>query len=338
MRRVRSTIGHGPDQGHICVVNRVGQCQPRRMQSPLHPDRLYVTDGGLETSLIFHQGLELREFAAFDLLTGPEGHDALRSYFAPYVAVARDRGLGMVVDTATWRANPDWGAVLGYSPWALAELNGRAVDLAREVAADLGGLPTVVDGVVGPRGDGYVVENAMSADEAADYHAVQVGTFAKDGVDLVSAITMNYVEEAMGVARAARAAGVPAVISFTVETDGRLPTGQALHEAIAQVDADAGPGEGPAYFMVNCAHPTHFDSALEVDGAWRERIGGLRANASRMSHAELDVAEDLDDGDPAELGEQHRALRDQLPGLRVIGGCCGTDDRHVAAIADAWQR
>ncbi len=308
------------------------------MQSPLVPDTLYVTDGGLETSLIYHQGLDLREFAAFDLLAGPDGHDALARYFAPYVALARDRGLGMVVDTATWRANPDWAAVLGYSPWALAELNGRAVDLAREIAAGLDGLPAVVDGVVGPRGDGYVVENAMSADEAADYHAVQIGTFAKDGVDLVSAITMNYVEEAMGVARAAQAAGVPAVISFTVETDGRLPTGQALHEAVDQVDADAGQDGRPAYFMVNCAHPTHFESALDVDGAWLERIGGIRANASRMSHAELDVAEDLDDGDPAELGEQHRALRDRLPGLRVVGGCCGTDDRHVAAVADAWLR
>ena len=178
----------------------------------------------------------------------------------------------------------------------------------------------------------------MSADEAADYHAVQIGTFAKDGVDLVSAITMNYVEEAMGVARAAQAAGVPAVISFTVETDGRLPTGQALHEAIEQVDADAGPGEGRRTSWSTARTRRTSSSALDVEGAWRERIGGLRANASRMSHAELDAAEDLDDGDPAELGEQHRDLRDRLPGLRVVGGCCGTDDRHVAAIADAWLR
>jgi S-methylmethionine-dependent homocysteine/selenocysteine methylase len=305
------------------------------VQSPLEPGRLYLTDGGLETSLIFHQGLELREFAAFDLLCGPDGHDALATYFAPYVAAARERGLGMVVDTATWRANPDWAAALGFSSWALAELNGRAVDLAREVASGLDGLPAVVDGVVGPRGDGYVVENAMSSEQAADYHAAQIAVLARDGVDLVSAITMNYAEEGVGVATAAAAAGVPTVISFTVETDGRLPTGQPLHEAVEQVDAETS-GHAPAYFMVNCAHPTHFAQALEVDGPWRQRIGGLRANASRMSHAELDAAEELDDGDPAELGEQHAALRDLLPGVQVLGGCCGTDARHVAAVVDAW--
>ncbi len=306
------------------------------MVFPLEPDRLYVTDGGLETSLIHKQGLELREFAAFELLCGPDGHDELARYFAPYVALARERSLGMVVDTATWRANPDWASTLGYSTWALAELNGRAVDLAREVAAGLDGLPAVVDGVVGPRGDGYVVDDAMSPEEAADYHAAQVAVLARDGVDLVSAITMNYVEEGVGVALAAAAAGVPAVISFTVETDGRLPTGQTLHAAVEQVDAAT--GSSPAYFMVNCAHPTHFARALDAGGPWRERIGGLRANASRMSHAELDASEDLDDGDPSELGALHRDLRTRLPGVQVLGGCCGTDERHVTAIADAWLR
>ena len=306
------------------------------MQSPLEPGRLYVTDGGLETSLIYHQGLDLPEFAAFDLLKGPEGHDALRDYFAPYVALARERGVGMVVDTATWRASPDWATAIGYSAWALAELNRRAVALAREVADDLDGLPAVIDGVVGPRGDGYVVDRAMSVDEAAAYHATQVGTLAASGVDFISAITMTYVEEGIGIARAGAAAGLPVVVSFTVETDGRLPTGQPLHEAVEQVDAETGDDSRPAYYMVNCAHPTHFAQALDVDGAWRERIGGLRANASRMSHAELDAAEQLDDGDPVELGREHGDLRDRLPGVRVLGGCCGTDQRHVAAVVDSW--
>ena len=192
-----------------------------------------------------------------------------------------------------------------------------------------------LDGVVGPRGDGYVVGTTMSATEAASYHALQARAFADAGADMVTAVTMTYVDEAIGVARAASAAGLPAVISFTVETDGRLPSGQALGEAIAAVDAAT---EGAvAYFMVNCAHPTHFDSTLEAGGAWVERIGGVRANASTMSHAELDESTELDRGDPAQLAAEHQRLQGLLPGLTVVGGCCGTDHEHVGAIASALR-
>jgi homocysteine S-methyltransferase len=130
-------------------------------------------------------------------------------------------------------------------------------------------------------------------------------------------------------------ADIPAAVSFTVETDGRLPTGQPLHEAIDQVDAET--SSGAAYFMVNCAHPTHFADALEYDGAWRQRLVGLRANASSKSHAELDESTELDEGDPQDLGARHAALRDRLPNVTVLGGCCGTDARHVAAICAAWS-
>jgi homocysteine S-methyltransferase len=297
---------------------------------------LFITDGGLETTLIFHQGLELPEFAAFVLLESEEGREALRRYFEPYMAIARERGAGMVLDTATWRANPDWGSKLGYSKDALADVNRRAVEFARELAAAEPAVPVVLDGVVGPRGDGYVVGETMAADEAEAYHRDQIAAFAEAGADMVSAITMTYAEEAAGIARAARAAGLPAAISFTVETDGRLPSGQPLREAIEQVDAET--DGAPAYFMVNCAHPTHFESVLEEDGGWRERIAGIRANASRMSHEELDAAEELDAGDPEELAEQYRSLGARLPNLTVLGGCCGTDDRHIAQIAEAWVR
>ena len=306
------------------------------MLPQLSGDRLYITDGGLETTHIFQEGLELPYFAAFDLLKDPEGVEALRRYYAPYVAVARDSGLGVVLDTPTWRASLDWGERLGYSPAELADANRGAVELIREIAAAEPGAPTVLNGVVGPRGDGYVVGESMTADEAADYHGEQIGAFAGAGVDMVSAITMTYVEEAIGIARAARDAGLPSVISFTVETDGRLPSGQPLRDAIEQVDAET--DGAPAYFMINCAHPTHFAAVLDEDGAWRERIGGIRANASRMSHAELDEAEELDAGDPAELGAEHGALRSHLPGVCVLGGCCGTDVRHVAEVAAAWSR
>jgi homocysteine S-methyltransferase len=174
----------------------------------------------------------------------------------------------------------------------------------------------------------------MTAEEAERYHSAQVRTFSETAADMVSALTMTYVEEAVGIARAARAAGMPAAISFTVETDARLPSGQALGEAIEQADAET--DGGVAYFMINCAHPTHFADVLEADEPWADRIRGLRANASAKSHAELDEAEELDEGDPVELGAQYRALRPRLRNLNVVGGCCGTDHRHIAEICRAW--
>jgi S-methylmethionine-dependent homocysteine/selenocysteine methylase len=301
------------------------------MLPQLSGDRLFLTDGGLETTLIFHLGLELPDFAAFDLLRDDTGAEALRRYYESYIAIAREHGAGIVLDTATWRASRDWGERLGYSPEELAEANRRAVALIEELRILNPDVPAVLDGVIGPRGDGYVVGETMTAEEAEAYHSEQIGTFAGTAADMVSAITMTYADEAVGIARAAQAAGLPAAISFTVETDGRLPSGQPLGAAIEQVDAET--DSAPAYFMINCAHPTHFEAALE--GPWLERVRGIRANASRMSHEELDASEELDEGDPDELAEQYRALRDRLPNATVLGGCCGTDDRHVAAIAAA---
>jgi S-methylmethionine-dependent homocysteine/selenocysteine methylase len=310
----------------------------RRERLPqLDGDGLFVTDGGLETELVFHDGIDLPCFAAFPLLGKPDTRARLRRYYDGYLDIAREHDAGFVVETPTWRANPDWAGQLGYSLDQLDDANRAAVALAEEVraAATADGITAVVSGCVGPRGDGYDPGNVMSPEEAERYHAVQIGTFASTTADQVTAITMTNAEEAIGVVRAASAAGIPAAISFTVETDGRLPTGQTLREAIEQVDAAT--DAGAAYFTVNCAHPTHFSSALEGDGAWRQRLVGLRANSSAKSHAELDEATELDEGDPMELGAQHAALRDQLPAVRVLGGCCGTDARHVAAIVSAWR-
>jgi homocysteine S-methyltransferase len=280
--------------------------------------------------------VELPCFAAFDLLKDRAGREELRAYFEPYVALARERSVGMVLDTVTWRASPDWAQRLGYSPEQLDEANRAAVALAEEIRAAGEGERTaiVINGVVGPRGDGYHPAELMSAPDAEAYHARQIATFAHSAADMVSAITMTHAEEAIGIVRAARAVGLPVAISFTVETDGRLPDGQPLKDAIEQVDTDT--GGAAAYFMVNCAHPTHFAGVLDEPGAWRERIAGLRANASAKSHAELDEADELDEGDPVGLGAQHRALRHRLPALAVLGGCCGTDQRHVDALCDVW--
>jgi S-methylmethionine-dependent homocysteine/selenocysteine methylase len=173
----------------------------------------------------------------------------------------------------------------------------------------------------------------MPVDAAQTYHAEQVAVLADAGCDLVSAITMTNVPEAVGVARAAMECGVPSVISFTVETDGRLPSGDTLEHAITAVDALT--ASAPVYYMINCAHPTHFEHVLGDGAPWVRRIRGLRANASRQSHAELNESPTLDIGDPVELGQQYAALKRRLPQLCVLGGCCGTDDRHVEQIAAA---
>jgi len=296
----------------------------------------FLTDGGLETTLIFHEGHDLPHFAAYDVLTRDGGEEALRHYFEPYVRIARDRGLGIILETATWRANSDWAERLGHSPGRLAELNRRAVQLLEERRDEYetDATPIVISGCIGPRGDGYVVGGTMTAEEAEAYHAPQIATFAGTAADLVTALTMTYADEAVGIVRAARAAGVPVVISFTVETDGRLPSGHALRDAIEDVDS-ATDGYA-AYFMLNCAHPSHFDAVLEPGSAWTDRILALRANASRLSHAELDEAEELDTGNPEELALEYVALRESLPRLTVLGGCCGTDHRHVEAMCQAW--
>ncbi|MGD9996346.1 MAG: homocysteine S-methyltransferase family protein [Ilumatobacteraceae bacterium] len=294
--------------------------------------RPFISDGGLETSLVFQSGIDLAHFAAFPLLDDKAGRGALAAYYDPYLSIAERLGVGVVLDTPTWRASLDWGARLDYDDVRLGTINREAVGFVRALADARPDLLVVTNGVIGPRGDGYVVGATMSADEAAAYHGLQARAFAEAGAEMISAITMTYAAEAIGVARAATAVGLPVVISFTVETDGVLPSGQPLGEAIAEVEAAT--GGAPAYYMINCAHPTHFASVLETDAAWITRVKGVRANASRLSHAELDEATELDRGDTAELAELYRALG-QMFELRVAGGCCGTDHEHVAAIAEA---
>jgi homocysteine S-methyltransferase len=295
----------------------------------------FITDGGMETTLIFHQGFELPCFASFVLLEDAAGRQAIRSYFDPYIAIASEHGVGFVLDSPTWRASPDWGAKLGYSRDAIADLNRRGVALIEEIRADAGDeTPIVLAGSIGPQGDAYSPDDLLSADEAERYHSAQLTALADTAVDMATAYTLTTAAEAIGMVRAAVGVGLPIAISFTVETDGRLPDGETLHDAIDQVDSST--DEAAAYFMINCAHPTHFAGALPAEGAFRERIRGLRANASTKSHAELDDSETLDAGDPASLAAEYQSLRRALPNLNVIGGCCGTDHRHIAAICAAW--
>ena len=306
-----------------------------RSQLPQLGGALFLADGGIETTLIFLDGLELPDFAAFDLLKTAQGTAALRRYYDGYARLAKQHGTGLVLESATWRANADWGARLGYSVEQLRQANQAALRLLFEVRAEheTAHTPIVVSGCLGPRGDGYLVGSAMSEAQAQAYHLPQIQTFADGGADMACVMTMNYVEEAVGVTLAARHAGIPLALSFTVETDGRLPSGQALGAAIEQVDAAS--GAYPSYYMINCAHPAHFEQVFPeaAPAPWQRRIRGLRANASRKSHAELNEATVLDSGNPAELAGQYARLRRLLPKLNVMGGCCGTDLRHIEQIA-----
>ena len=292
--------------------------------------RRFVTDGGLETDLIFHHGVDLPDFAAFPLVEQPGGRELLAGYYDGYADVSRRAGVGLTLETPTWRANHDWGARLGYDAAALDRVNRAAVAFLherREAHADLHDAGVLVGGAIGPRGDGYVAGDRLTPEEYADYHRPQLASFKAADADLATVLTLVGADEATGIVAAARDVGLPIGVGFTVETDGRLADGTPLRAAMAEVDA-AG---GPDWFLVNCAHPSHVAPGLD-DGDWTARIAGFRPNASRMSHAELDEAEELDEGDPADLQASLVAMVSQLPGLQILGGCCGTDVRHVAAL------
>ena len=295
---------------------------------------LFITDGGIETDIIFHEGFKLPDFAAFVLLDDDKGYKTLRKYFQKQAELARDYGVGLVFETATWRSNPERGLKLGFSSSALVDINRRAVELLSEIRSEYenGKTKIVISGCLGPRGNSYFPTKAimMSAEEAQEYHAVQIGTFSETEADMVTAITTPYVEEGIGITRAAQFYDMPVVISFVVETDGTLPMGQTLQDAIQQVDEAT--GNGPAYYMINCAHPSHFTTALSGGEPWLDRIHGIRGNASKKSHAELDFSVKLDEGDISELGQDYLTLLRSLKNLNVLGGCCGTDIRHIEEI------
>ena len=306
-----------------------------RSALPQLSGEVFLTDSGLETDLIFNEGFDLPEFASFVLVDDARGMAALEAYFRRHADIAVRHGCGVILEAPTWRASRDWGSRIGYPAADLRRVNESAVGLLTRVRGgyvDAASSPVVVSGCIGPRADAYSPADRMPEDRAEDYHAEQIGILAATDVDLVHAMTITYAAEAIGIARAAARAGVPAAISFTTETDGRLPDGTSLTDAVAAVDEAT--GGAPVYYGVNCAHPSHFGPSLP-GGATGARVRSVRANASRKSHAELDESPALDDGDPVELAGDYLRLRAQHPGISILGGCCGTDARHVQAIADA---
>lgn len=305
---------------------------------PHQADRRFLTDGGLETSLIFDDGLFLPHLAAFHLLRFRLGQTALARYYGRYLAIAQEAGLGFVLESPTWRANPDWANRLQYSKAELAASLADAIALMQTLRDryEAPQTPVLVSGCVGPRSDSDVATAAMDPDVAETYHDGQIAAMTAAGCDLITAMTMTTVTEAIGIVRSATRHGMPCVISFTVETDGRIPSGLTLERAIAEVDAAT--AAAPAYYMINCAHPSHFMATLKGGPVWTRRLGGLRANASSQSHAELSRALELDRGNVDELASDYRALAHRIPSLRVFGGCCGTNHWHSQAMAMALTR
>jgi homocysteine S-methyltransferase len=293
---------------------------------------IFLSYCGIETDLIFNRGIDLPGFASYPLLETEEGRETLRGYCAQLIGMARQNGVGVLLESTTWVANRDRGAAIGYSPETLKEFNIAAIDLIARVREKEGDLPTLLSAQMGPRGDGYAPTERMTAEEAETYHAEQMETISQTEADFVSAFTLSYPEEAIGIVRAARYAEMPIVVGFTVETDAKLPSGHSIADAIGAVDAAT--DNATAYYVINCAHPDHFSNAL-TDAPWMDRILGVIANASRRSHAELDESEVLDDGDPVELGILFGNLRRRFPHLTVVGGCCGTDMRHMESIAES---
>lgn len=304
-----------------------------RIQHLMQTRRFFLSDGGLETYMIFDKGYDLPCFSAAVLLDTDEGRADLTAYFERYIDIAKVSQRGFILDTPTWRAGTAWSGPLGQTVQETITTNARAVDFVTRIRRlhETEDCPILINGLVGPAGDAYAPDAQISASDALLVHAPQIHALGKAGVDMISAMTLTHTSEAIGIVHAAQEIDVPVVIAFTLETDGRLPSGQPLEDAIRETDAAT--NEGPLYFMINCAHPDHFSDVLDKDATWAARIGGVRSNASRMSHAELDEADVLDAGDPVELGHLSAELLSCLPNLRVMGGCCGTDHRHLDCIA-----
>jgi S-methylmethionine-dependent homocysteine/selenocysteine methylase len=201
-----------------------------------------LTDGGIETTLIFDDRQNLPHFAAFHLLKETDGRAVLTRYFERYIAIAKSAAAGFILESPTWRASADWGDALGYSKQQLAVANHDAIVLMRDLRDKHQSpkTPILVSGCVGPRGDGYVASALMRPEAAGAYHNEQIAIMSDAGADIISALTMTNAAEAIGIARTAKRHKKPCVISFTVETDGRLPTEQTIADAIAEVDAATG--------------------------------------------------------------------------------------------------
>lgn len=293
----------------------------------------YLTEGGQETEILYRHGHDLPEFAMFPLFENPLAMADLGTMYRRVLDAAADHGFVAMLSGLDYRASPDWGAKLGYSQAALGEAIARSIGFLRDVSAGYAGqLPGVLlGGVIGPRGDAYVADQAITADEAEEYHSFQLATLKRAGADFAGAVTFNNIPEAVGIARAAARIGIPLGVSFTLDSNNRLASGPGLDEAIIAVDAAAGAAR-PDFYGINCSHPLEFEPALG-SGTWMERLRMLRPNASDRDKMELCAIGHIEDGDPADLGRRMGAVAARYPNFDIFGGCCGTWAPHLDAIA-----
>lgn len=295
--------------------------------------KFYLTEGGTETEVLYKWGFELPEFAMFPLLDDPKADDVIRNMFRRYLDVAAEQNTGVLLNGHDYRASPDWGAKLGYSDEGLREMQRRTIQFLDEMRAEYADRVSdvYIAACIGPRGDAYGTGGEITADEAEDYHSVQMQNLDGTAADMAVAATFNNVPEAIGVIRAASGVGMPIGVSLTLTPEGRLRSGPTLREAIETVDEAT--ASAAAWFGTNCAHPIEFEDALTDEGPWLDRLRYIRPNAAKMDKIALCSLGHLEDGDPVELGEQMGEIARRLPRADIIGGCCGTDERHLSEIA-----
>jgi S-methylmethionine-dependent homocysteine/selenocysteine methylase len=299
---------------------------------PRKPGLLYLTEGGVETEIMYKWGHKLPHFAMFTLLDKPEAMADMKSMFARALEVAATQKTGLVLSSLDYRASPDWAALLGISADGLRDVHFRTVAFMKEVAAPfVEKIPDLVfSGVIGPRGDAYGKGGGITEEEAEDYHTPQLKNLRDAGADMACALTFNNIPEAVGVARAAKAVGIPLGLYFTLNSKGTLGSGPTLKEAVESVEEIT--QGAPSYYGLNCSHPLEFMESLE-DGDWLKRVRSIRPNAVRMEKVALCKLGHLEDGDPEELGQQMGDIRQKFPQMDILGGCCGTDERHLGEIA-----
>lgn len=269
------------------------------------------------------------------LIYQESGRAALETIYRQYLAIGQRYQLPLLLSTPTWRAGRERIAAAGLAgrdlngdnTRFLAKLRDGSGDYARQVA---------ICGLMSCRGDAYKPDEAMSADAAADFHAWQADALAAAGVDFLLAATLPALSEALGLARAQAATGLPYVISFVARREGTLLDGTPLSVAISTIDAAVTPR--PLAYLVNCTHASIFRSALlnerNSSPLVKQRVIGLLANTAALSPEELNERTDLVEEAPAVFGRSVAALRSEL-GMKILGGCCGTDQRHIECLARA---
>lgn len=295
--------------------------------------RFYLTEGGAETEIMYKWGFELPEFAMFTLLDNPEADEVIRNMYRRYFDVAAAHDTGILAMGHDYRASPDWAQKLGYSAADLTRFQHRTMQFLDDVRAEYADRVSdaYITACIGPRGDAYGTGGDISASEAEDYHAVQLGNLEGTAADMAVAATFNNIPESIGVIRAANRMGIPIGVSLTLTPEGRLRSGPTLREAVETIDEVT--GGAAEWFGTNCAHPLEFEPALDDAGPWLDRLRYVRPNAAKMDKLALCELGHLEDGDPVELGEQMGEVARRFPRADILGGCCGTDERHLSEIA-----